>query len=1002
MNRFLHSLLFVCALIFSCSPVFAQWQRQYPMEKLENVLNITTYSDGYGYAAGDGDLILKLDPTLQIWNPISGLDMNRTFKAVDYVAGTNGAVVAAGGQGLILSTNGGMNWMEIADAPANIVDLRITSAADILVVAVGGVFNWANNAWTDLGLPISSGVKDGFILDSDHIWVYSQGATPTIYNTSNGGNNWSMNTEIPSPDVVRFYDDQYGVAIDGRKVYHSTNGGNAWTEISANEIHNNSQDFAFGASPGVMLSATNNGEPSITQDSGKTWTKFDMGTINTKNYSVASLGDATFYVGNDVSSITHTMDSGLTWTETSGPKRSILYDTYFINRNTGFSVGSLGTILRSLDGGTHWEEMDFDETRTCFSIFGLEENDVWMGANQGIFHSTDMGVTWTEKLSLLGGSVNDIIALSTSQILATTTTGLILRSTNSGASWDTTYMAGNQMRSLTKIDNQRLMATGYSGLIIKSVDQGDTWTTITPPEANLQYEQTQFLGEEGWMVTSSFKKVMWHSDNAGDTWAPIDLPIERFWEGVYFITPDTGIIAGRNNLEGRVYITYDGGVSWQGGHITSFPINGVTGLPNPNGTAWIYGFGSNIEVLPYCNALPIIQDLAGDFAPCEGDTVLYSVTSQDVAQYFWLFPNGWNPIGVTNNDSVWVVIGNNKGTVSVTGSNPCGISETINKNIDPNLLPTVSNFMGEGSPCEGSSVTYSVTGNFADQYVWSFPIGWNAISDPTLASVMVDVSEMSGVVSVLAINTCGASQQLVQSITTQLLPTVLSLAGESAPCQGTEITYTADALNADEVVWSLPGDWDVVGLQNQSSIQLVVGATNGIIGAIAQNACGLSGQEIINVDPMLAPEVAIIQNGNNLSLSQTGESYQWYLNGEIIGGATGSEHIATVTGTYHATVVYPNGCEVSSDPANIIVTSIWNTENILPLQTFPNPADNEIYIQGIEGDFDYKIFGITGSMALTRNSTALTIPVGSLTEGVYVLRIQQGVKIYQTRFVIIR
>ncbi len=64
---------------------------------------------------------------------------------------------------------------------------------------------------------------------------------------------------------------------------------------------------------------------------------------------------------------------------------------------------------------------------------------------------------------------------------------------------------------------------------------------------------------------------------------PITLPIDRFWDGVYFITPDTGIIVGRSSAEGRAYITFNGGANWQAGYVTDFPLYGVTGLPHANG-----------------------------------------------------------------------------------------------------------------------------------------------------------------------------------------------------------------------------------------------------------------------------------------------------------------------------------------------------------------------------------------------------------------------------------
>jgi photosystem II stability/assembly factor-like uncharacterized protein len=85
------------------------------------------------------------------------------------------------------------------------------------------------------------------------------------------------------------------------------------------------------------------------------------------------------------------------------------------------------------------------------------------------------------------------------------------------------------------IDDQRLMVTGYNGIILRSQDQGESWVVVTPPKPGIQYEQSFFLEDHGWLISSSFEHEMWHTQNAGASWETITLPIDRFWDGVYFI-----------------------------------------------------------------------------------------------------------------------------------------------------------------------------------------------------------------------------------------------------------------------------------------------------------------------------------------------------------------------------------------------------------------------------------------------------------------------------------
>jgi photosystem II stability/assembly factor-like uncharacterized protein len=1002
MNSFF-KICTVLFLIFSqVSFSEAQWIRQYPLAKLEHVVNIALHQDGHGYAVGDDDLILRLDPGTKRWDLLASWDGGWALESVDYLAGTSGQLVAAGGQGLILSENAGQSWDEIANAPGGILAIKILSATDIVVVGDEGAFRWNNNIWSSLNLPISSGVAGAFILDEQHIWCFTNGATPVIYSTADGGTFWNLNSQIDRPDVVKFYNDQYGVAIDGRTVYQSLDGGLQWDEVSNNAIHNSINDFTFGTSPNVLMAATFNGVPTISVDSGLTWTQKDLGLINERNFSIGANSDMEFWVGNDLSSIALTTDAGDSWIETSGPERKIMNDVFFLNRNIGFAAGSEGTLLRTTNGGSQWEDISFGETRPFLSVFGLTANDMWLGANQRIYHSADMGETWQEKFATLGLNVIDILAINTSNILACSPSGVIIRSADSGTTWDTVYQTNGQIRSLSKIDNQRYMATGFNGLILRSADQGLTWNPVTAPEAGLQYEQTQFMGNEGWLITSSFKKTMWHTTNAGDTWDPITLPIDRFWDGVYFISPDTGIVVGRSSAEGRVYITFNGGANWQAGYITDYPMYGVTGIPNPNGTAWIFGFGSDIEILPYCNMLPIISDMTGDNSPCENDTVTYSISSQDVDQFFWLFPTGWQVQGDPNNDTVRVKVGRNSGPISVTGLNSCGFSNPISINAGPILLPKVTNLTGDNSPCEAELKTYIAINTDVDDFVWTFPgPDWQVFGQGNTDEIMVFVGETPGNILIVGSNICGESQFQLP-VTPDLRPRMYSVSGAATPCEGDIVQYAANGEFYDEVIWTYPADWDVTGSQNESIIELKAGETSGVVTAGGINPCGTSAIQEVPVLPFALPDITVIVNDNILSLSADGDTYQWYLNGEVITGATGAQYTATVTGNYSATIVYANGCATSTPPVNVVITSVKTDVTILPVVVYPTPVSDLLHIKGIENDFSYTITDIAGALILSNVSSGKTINVAALPEGVFILRLQQDTKTFIARFVVER
>jgi len=1000
MKTFYSLLLLTPLFLLPSGSLTAQWIRQYPLAKLEHVTDIALHQDGHGYAVGPDDMVLRLDPGTKRWILLDAWDSGWSFAAVDYLDDMSGAFAAAGGQGLIITGNAGESWNEVANAPGGIVAIHIISTTDIVVVADEGVFRWTNNNWTDLNLPVTSGIDGGFILDAQHIWCFTSSATPLIYSTANGGGMWNSTTDVERPDVVKFYNAEYGVALDGRTVYNSLDGGLNWTEVSNNAIHNSSYDFTFGASPNVLMAATFNGVATISVDSGLTWTQKDLGLINQRNFSVAAVSDLEFWVGNDQSSIALTTDAGETWIETSGPERKIMNDVFFLNRNFGFAVGTDGTFLRTTNGGAIWQDISFGETRSFLAVHGLTTNDIWMGANQRIYHSADMGVTWQEKKALLAANFIDVLAVDANIILVCSTSGIIIRSIDAGTSWDTVFQTNNQVRSLAKIDANRYMATGFNGLILRSEDKGLTWNSITAPEAGLQYEQTHFIGQEGWLVTSSFKKTMWHTPNAGNTWEPITLPIDRFWDGVYFITPDTGFIVGRSSAEGRVYTTFNGGANWQAGYITDYPMYGVTGLPNPNGTAWIFGYGSDIEILPYCNMLPVISDFQGASSPCENDTVTYSISSQDVDLFFWLFPTGWQIVGNPNNDTITVKVGRNGGVISVTGSNSCGFSSPISINAGPTLLPKITNLAGDNSPCEGEIIPYTATQTDVNDFIWTVPGDWSIQGNSNLPSIMTQVGAMPGVVSVIGTNQCGETVPFNRNVTPELRPRMYSVTGDPTLCAGDTVEFVGVGEYYDEVVWTYPADWDVLGPQNEIAITLRAGQEAGIVTAQGVNPCGSSAIAESEVNPFFVPGVGILNDGDKLYPTSFGIAYQWYLNGTPVNGAVSDTLVPLVSGTYTVFVIFSNFCSALSLPLDVIISGLFNPPSTATLEVYPVPVNETLNIKGITGIFEYAIFDIAGSLMTRSKASDHAIDVSALAEGSYILKLKQASEIYMARFVV--
>lgn len=148
------------------------------------------------------------------------------------------------------------------------------------------------------------------------------------------------------------------------------------------------------------------------------------------------------------------------------------------------------------------------------------------------------------------------------------------------------------------------------------------------------------------------------------------------------------------------------------------------------------------------------------------------------------------------------------------------------------------------------------------------------------------------------------------------------------------------------------------------------------------------------------PTVSISANGLNLSSTAAGNpiSYQWYLNGNAINGATLSTYQATQNGVYYLEVTYDYGCAVSN---NQTLGSSELIELEFKTKLFPNPAKDELLIQTTMQKVKVNILDINGRMIFEKNdgSTFHSIDISKLKKGIYLVEITDGANSITKRFI---
>jgi hypothetical protein len=153
----------------------------------------------------------------------------------------------------------------------------------------------------------------------------------------------------------------------------------------------------------------------------------------------------------------------------------------------------------------------------------------------------------------------------------------------------------------------------------------------------------------------------------------------------------------------------------------------------------------------------------------------------------------------------------------------------------------------------------------------------------------------------------------------------------------------------------------------------------------------------------------VITQSNDTLFSTTAISYQWFLNNNIIPGATSKYYVPAVSGSYNVSITNNFDCNLFSATYNYIATGSLS-DNVAPFtfSIFPNPAHDilTVFIRNATPDAFAvtvtDIFGKTVSSPLKSSGAAnkIIFDTGKLTAGNYLVRISNSKQVVYEKLVV--
>ena len=496
---------------------------------------------------------------------------------------------------LLKTTNGGDTWTVdsslstiAADSSFILYNPSFTTSGDTTTLsvwcwrntgdtasAVGYIYSSTDNGntWTHFkNFPVSERFIYGIVNPAPGTILLSSGHT--IFRTINNGNTWQQYQVDSSGNypIVSFRfmnpDTGYFIAWNGQNNRQPTrigwtfDRGETWTIDSTQSPVVFTPYYTYFATTSLGFGFGNNSSIFRSTDAGRTWQEEKFSSF-APLMDMYSAGGRIVVGAGDGGRLIVSNDSGITWQDLTPPTQIQLTFVKYITSNLIAAIGNGYELFLSSDSCKTWTKHDMPSGLNVTIAFGDSLN-CWIADDSSrIYHSNDLGGTWTVQkefkypMSILDPSLYGISFFADSTGCAVGGNGFITATTNGGSTWVT--RTSNTTKSLYGIfvaSPRKAWAVGQSGTIITTSDAFNTWSAQTSPvTATLRsviFADTlngYILGDGGTILKTTDGGIAWkaQSSPAGSLNAIKLLNASEGW-----VVADSG----------KIFKTVDGGGHW--------------------------------------------------------------------------------------------------------------------------------------------------------------------------------------------------------------------------------------------------------------------------------------------------------------------------------------------------------------------------------------------------------------------------------------------------------
>lgn len=637
-----------------------------------------------------------------------------------------------------------------------------------------------------------------------------------------------------------------------------------------------------------------------------------------------------------------------------------------------------------------------DQHELAFDPYGV----LYSGNDGGISVSVDRGNSWkdisdglaiTQFYDLSNSLKDDKFILAGSQDNGTN----LLRNNV----WENVF-GGDGMQCIVDPDNsQKFYLSLYYGDFKRTTDGGDSFQNMI---------NSNLTGEQGAWVTPiaidpnnsatmyvGYQNV-WRLSNYGTSYQRISNfpgPSLRSIE----VAPSTSntiyVSTNFNGEQSFLYVTHDGGQTWQGLVNSPTVITSIAVDPNKKERVWITtgGYITGLKVFEIDGNK--VTNISDGLPNVPANKVVYQLGSLDR-----LFLGNDLGVWVKERNANWVPVGTDLPNVIVSDlafhyASGTLRAATYGRGIwqievsGCNIAPPIILTSGNTKFCDGDSVILEVDGEY-NKYLWSTGETTKSITVKQTGKYSCEITDSTG---------CRATSEIIDVLVYSIPRLEIRVSGNNNPkCEGDTIRLTP-SLGYNSYTWSTG--------ETEKNIEIW---EPGLYKVTCVTDEGCTNEEEIEITEIPKPKKPEVQWDGVLLSSSIAKGYQWYMDYKKVNGATQKTYKPVADGYYQVVITSDNGCENFSDGVDVSVTSVSDEQSDQYVSIIPNPNTGifRIIIYNTMGDAVIQISDVPGNSIYMENAKVNSnifekeINLGNISSGVYFIKIISRNKSYFRNFIV--